>query len=141
MGIIIGNRKKQMKYGLTVRNNLIIFCFVYMIMVAAFYLFAETDQLKIYLIILTICSFLLGLVMVNINVPINTVIYRDIEKEQLAKVNSLTSVGSMGLTPVAASLGGVLINNFGLGTLYVICGLGFFVTTVFISLNKKTVQL
>ena len=112
-----------------------------MIMVAAFYLFAETDQLKIYLIILTICSFLLGLVMVNINVPINTVIYRDIEKEQLAKVNSLTSVGSMGLTPVAASLGGVLINNFGLGTLYVICGLGFFVTTVFISLNKKTVQL
>ena len=25
MGIIIGNRKKQMKYGLTVRNNLIIF--------------------------------------------------------------------------------------------------------------------
>ncbi len=141
MGIIVGNRKKPMKYGQTVRNNLIIFCIIYIIMVAVFYLFAETDQLKTYLIIITICSLIIGIVMVNVNVPIGTVIYRDIEKEQLAKVNSLISVGSMGLTPVAASLGGILINNLGLGILYVICGVGFFITTIFISLNKKTVQL
>jgi len=81
------------------------------------------------------------LVIVNINVPIGTVIYRDIEKEQLAKVNSLISVGSMGLTPIAASLGGIIINNVGLGILYVICGVGFLITTIFISLNKKTMQL
>lgn len=141
MGIIIGNRKKPMKYGKMVRDNLMLFCLIYMIMVSVFYLFAETDQLKIYLIIIMICSFIIGLVIVNINVPIGTVIYRDIEKEQLAKVNSLISVGSMGLTPIAASLGGIIINNVGLGILYVICGVGFLITTIFISLNKKTMQL
>ncbi|MFA6611384.1 MAG: MFS transporter [Bacilli bacterium] len=141
MGIIIGNRKKPMKYGKMVRDNLMLFCLIYMIMVSVFYLFAETDQLKIYLIIIMICSFIIGLVIVNINVPIGTVIYRDIEKEQLAKVNSLISIGSMGLTPIAASLGGIIINNVGLGILYVICGVGFLITTIFISLNKKTMQL
>ena len=141
MGIILGNRKKPMKYGKTVRNNLILFSLIYIVMVTVFYIYAETDQLKTYLTLITICSFLIGLVMVNVNVPIGTVIYRDVDKEQLAKVNSLISIGSMGLTPIAASLGGIIIEKTGLGILYVFCGIGFLITTIFISLNKKTVQL
>ena len=141
MGIIIGSRKKTLKYGKTIRNNLIIFSLIYLVMVAAFYVYAESEQLKIYLSVITICSFFSGFTLVNINVPIGTIIYRDIDKEQLAKVNSLISVGAMGLTPIAASLGGVIINNVGLGILYIICGIGFLITTIFISLNKKTVQL
>ena len=141
MGIILGNRKKPMKYGKTVRNNLMLFSLIYIVMVTVFYIYAETDQLKTYLTIITICSFLIGLVMVNVNVPIGTVIYRDVDKEQLAKVNSLISIGSMGLTPIAASLGGIIIEKTGLGILYVFCGIGFLITTIFISLNKKTVQL
>ncbi|MDD3171407.1 MAG: MFS transporter [Bacilli bacterium] len=141
MGIILGNRQKPMKYGKTVRNWLVVFSIIYLGMVAAFYAFAQQNELTIYLIIASVCMFIIGLCLVNINVPIGTVIYRDIEKEQLAKVNSLISVGAMGLTPIAASLGGIVITKAGLGVLYIFCGIGFLITTIFISLNKKTLQL
>lgn len=140
-GIIIGNKKAKDHYSKTIKTSLILFSLCFTILVLGFYFFILKGKYNEYLIISLFIYLFLGILLVYINVPISTIIYRDIEKNQLAKVNSLITLGSLGLTPISASIGGIVIDNLGLGILYVICAVGFLITTILVGLNKKVAEL
>ena len=102
-----------------------------------FLLFIElSDNLNTFLIITLFLMFLCGISMIIVNIPIATYRYKIVDKNKLAKVNSLTAIGSQGLIPIASFLGGVIISQFGLLYLFCFCSLGILTTSILLSLSK-----
>ena len=56
---------------------------------------------------------LMGVVISLVNVPLGTVLARNVDKNMLGKVQSLINIGSQGLTPLASFLGGLVIQSAG----------------------------
>lgn len=142
MGIIIGSTVQKEKYGKHIKKWLIIMAISFMVTATCFYLFVETNlSINLYLIYLCVFLFFCGIIITNINIPISTVIQREVEPSKLAKVMSFINIGAMGLTPFASLIGGIILNYFGLGPLLIFCSLGFVVTALIISLSKDVNRL
>jgi len=93
------------------------------------------------LIIMIISMFGLGLSNVAINVPLNVVIAKRIDRAMLGKVSSVMSVLSMGLIPFSALLGGLVIAQLSASILYGICALGTILVTSIFIFSKQTTEI
>ena len=83
----------------------------------------------------------IGVLISFINIPISTVVMRIVDKDKLSKVNSIISIGSQGMIPVASVLAGVILQTMGSATLLSFCSLGFTVTALLILFNKNIKEL
>jgi len=91
-------------------------------------------------------AFSLGCVMVGfltscINIPVITAIMRIVDKDKLSKVNSLISISSQGMIPIASVLAGVLLEAFGSTVLLAFCSLGFTVTAISLLFSRQFKEL
>ena len=98
-------------------------------------------SLNVFLIVFCIGAFIMGLLIVNINIPFSTIMMRIIDKNMLSKVSSLISIASQGLTPIAAVLAGVVLQSWGSSVLLAVCALGFTVAAVLLLFNKHSKEI
>ena len=84
---------------------------------------------------------MIGFLIACFNIPVTTAIMRIVDKGMLSKVNSLTSVGSQGMIPVASVLAGAILQAFGSTALLVFCSLGFAVTAMFLLFSREFKEL
>ncbi|MBP5575054.1 MAG: MFS transporter [Bacilli bacterium] len=98
-------------------------------------------NINVFLISLLVIVFIVGMLLVTINVPASTKLISMVDKDKLGKVNSLTDIGSQGLIPLSNFLGGLVISLLGTSALLIACTIGFALTTLFIVLNKEIKKL
>ena len=94
-------------------------------------------QVNLFLILFSLECALIGFLIACFNIPVTTAIMRIVDKGMLSKVNSLTSVGSQGMIPVASVLAGAILQAFGSTALQVFCSLGFTVTAIFLLFSRE----
>ena len=85
---------------------------------------------------MTVAVFGIGVCLILVNIPVNTYTLKTVDPDKIAKVSALSAVGSMGLTPIASFLGGVLISKFGYGSIPVMSSVGFLTITVVLLSNR-----
>lgn len=136
MAFIVGKQQQKEKQGKAIKLNLFIVSIVTILMATSYYLFIE-NYINIFLIVFAVAIFIVGVALVGVNVPINVATQKNIPEGMLAKVSSVMNIGSMGLTPFASLLGGIVITYFGSGTLFIIIALGLSVVTAFILFSKE----
>lgn len=101
----------------------------------------RNNNVNAFIISFCISVLLIGIVVSLVNVPLGTVLARQVDRNMLGKVQSLINIGSQGLVPLAAFLGGLVIQSFGNSVLLFICSGGFIVVTVIFLLNKTVNEL
>ena len=101
------------------------------------YLVAHGVSLNAFLVLFCLGCLLIGLLLSFVNIPLNTVLMRVVEKDKLGKVSSIISMISQGLTPIASVLAGAVIQLFGSAVLLAVCSAGFTLTALFLLLNKQ----
>ena len=77
----------------------------------------------------------------NINVPTTTTLMRIVDKSMLSKVNSVISISSQGLIPIASVLAGAILQGLGSTALLLFCTIGFIITAVMLLVNPKTKEI
>lgn len=135
--VIYGAKKQKEKFSFSIIFGFFMISLTTILITLNFFLFIElTDKLNTFLIISLILMFLCGITLIIVNIPIATYRYKIVDKDKLAKINSLMAIGSQGLIPIASFLGGVIISQFGLLYLFCFCSLGILITALLLSFSK-----
>ena len=98
-------------------------------------------RISAFLIAFSLGCAMIGFLISCINIPVTTAIMRIVDKDKLSKVNSLTSIGSQGMLPIASVLAGVLLEAFGSAVLLAFCSLGFTVTALLLLFSRQFKEL
>ena len=139
---ILSTRKPAEKCGHTVAVQLCINAAVIILLSFSYWLLVDRGSaLNVFLPLFCLGGFVTGLQLSFVNIPISTAIMRVVEKDKLSKVNSIISIGSQGMIPIASVLAGAVLQALGSSLLLFICALGFTVTAVLLLLNKPVREL
>ena len=147
VGSIIGAlalsfRKQMDKVSGFMKKQFVILAFLIVgASLSYFFLVDRSDNVNVFLIIFCVCTLLMGIVISLVNVPLGTVLARQVDKNMLGKVQSLINIGSQGLTPIASVLGGVVIEYIGKSELLFMCSGGFILITIVFVLNRTVNEL
>ena len=98
-------------------------------------------SLNAFLISLCLGFLVLGALISLINIPISTAVMRAVDRDKLSKVNSIISIGSQGMIPIASVLAGLILGTLGSTTLLAACSLGFTVTALLLLFNRRIREL
>ena len=98
-------------------------------------------SLNAFLILMCVGCLLTGVTIVNINVPTTTTLMRIVDKSMLSKVNSVISISSQGLIPIASVLAGAILQGLGSTALLLFCTVGFIITAVMLLVNPRTKEI
>lgn len=140
--IVLSTKKQDDKIGhkLSVRLCLIaalmlLTAFVYWIFVA------RGRSLNAFLIYFCMATLAVGLLIILINIPANTMFMRIVDKDKISKVSSIISVAAQGLTPIASVLAGAVLQYIGSAALLFVCAIGFSITAMFGFFSKKIKEI
>ena len=97
--------------------------------------------ISVFLIAFGIGCVLIGFLISSINIPVTTKVMRVVDKDKLSKVNSLISIGSQGMIPIASVLAGALLGSFGCTLLLAFCSLGFSATALSLLFSRQVREL
>jgi hypothetical protein len=86
-------------------------------------------------------SFLIGVLLVTINVPSTTAMMKIIDKDKFGKVSSVLNIGSQGLIPLSVLLGGAAIASIGSLGLVGVCAGGLLLLALILFFNKSVREL
>ena len=98
-------------------------------------------QINVFLISLSLGCLLIGFLISSFNIPVTTAIMRIVDRDKLSKVNSLTSIGSQGMIPIASVLAGAILEALGGSALLAFCSVGFTVTAVCLLFSREFKEL
>ena len=139
---ILSGRAQADKCG---RKAARLLCAVAAVMVGltvSFFIFVDRgSQVNIFLITLSFGCLLIGFLISCFNIPVTTAIMRIVDKDKLSKVNSLTSIGSQGMIPIASVLAGIILEAFGGTALLAFCSLGFTITAMSLLFSRQFKEL
>ena len=137
---ILSARKPAEKCGRTIGVCLCVIACLMISMTLIYWLAVDRgNAVHTFLIAFSAGSLVLGLMVAWINVPATTVMMRIVNRDKLSKVNSITSIGSQGMVPIASVLAGAVLQSFGSTVLLLVSTLGFAVTA-FLTLANKSVK-
>ena len=135
---ILSSRKQEEKCGFKTAVRLCVTAAVMIVMTACYRIFVDRGvSLNGFLIVTCLSFFAVGFLISFINIPITTVMMRVVDKDKLSKVNSIISIGSPGMIPVASVLAGVILQTAGSTALLAFCSLGFTVTALLMLFNRR----
>ncbi len=134
---ILSAKEQEDTCGLKVARRLCVFSGVMIVLAAAYGWLVDTG-VSLNGFLLTFCAgcLAIGFLLPFINVPLSTVIQRRVDKNKLSKVNSLISIGSHGMIPIASVLAGAALQAFGSTMLLAVCAAGFTVTAILLLTNR-----
>ena len=139
---ILSARKPADKCGHSIA---VLLCFIAALMIAvtfSYWLFVDRGSaLNLFLAVFCAACLIQGGLVSHINIPASTAMMRIVDRDKLSKVNSITSIGSQGMIPIASVLAGAVIQAFGSTILLFACTLGFTATAVLMLLNKSVREL
>ena len=98
-------------------------------------------RISAFLILLSLGCFSIGFLVSCFNIPVTTAIMRIVDRDRLSKVNSLTSIGSQGMIPIASVLAGAILGAFGSTALLAFCSLGFAATALCLLFSRQFREL
>ena len=140
--IILSTKQKKEHIAKGLRISFILISLTFVLTTVLYILFVnKVIGINPLLISLVVIFFIIGMLLITINVPASTTLLSLVEKDKLGKVNSLIDIGSQGLIPLAELLGGLIISSLGTSALLIACTIGFSLTTAFIVINKQIGQL
>lgn len=137
MGIVMSVLPQQEKSNTTIRFSMLGVSALF-ILFSSFYLLFTKEILSInaLLIIMIASFFIIGTLLVLINVPASTAMMKIIDKDKFAKVSAVTNIGSQGLIPLAMFLGGVALEYIGSFGLLAICAGGLLIISIILFICK-----
>ena len=139
---ILSSRKPPEKCGRSIAVRL---CYNAAVMIGLFLIYwllvDRGNSLNLFLVLLCTGCLIVGLLLAFINIPISTAMMRIVDRDKLSKVNSLMSIGSQGMIPIASVLAGAVLQSLGSTALLLACTLGFTVTAVILLANKPVREL
>ena len=139
---ILSAKPQEEKCGRLVAFRLLATAAVLIVLTVSYYLLVDRGaSLNAFLIIFCVGCFIIGFLIVFINIPIGTVMMKIVDRDKLSKVSSITSVFSQGLIPVASVLAGAVLQLFGSTPLLAVCSLGFTAAALFLLFSKDAQQL
>ena len=140
--VILSSRPQIEKVG---RRTALLLCWTAVVMIALavsyWQLVARGLSLNVFLLLFCLGCVILGALIVNINIPLNTTVMRVIDKDMLSKVSSLISIASQGLIPIASVLAGAVLQYMGSTVLLAVCALGFTAAAVMLLLSKSAREI
>ena len=139
---ILSAGKQPDKCGHKVAVRISIMAAVMVIWTICYWILVDRGvSLNAFLIVLCLGTLMTGFFISYVNIPISTAIMRVVDKEKLSKVNSITSIGSQGMIPIASVLAGVILQGLGTTSLLIFCSAGFAVTASLMLANKSIKEL
>lgn len=138
MSLIIAQAKPKPSYAKTLKKLITIMVSVTAISCLGF-IFYYLDVLSIngILIVLIFSMFMMGMITIAFNIPVGMVIQTRVEKHQLGKINSLMSVLSQAMIPLASMVAGVLISQVSIIAFYVFSIVGMIFVNISYLLSKN----
>ena len=95
-------------------------------------------SLNAFLVLMCFLTIVMGAVIPFVNIKINTLIMKIVDKNQLSKVNSIISLISQGLIPFASVMAGAVLQFWGTTILLFICAAGFVVSAIYLARQPET---
>ena len=142
MGIVLSNAKQMEKCNKTIRWSTIAIAVVFALYSILYALFISgIININVILITYVVEFFLIGLLLVLVNVPSTTAMMKVVDKDKFGKVSSVANIGSQGLIPVSMLLGGLAITYLGPLGLTIICASGFLLIALILFFNKPIREL
>ena len=139
---ILSGRAQEDKCGGKVAKLLCAIAAVMIGLTVCYLFFVDRGrQVNSFLIALGLSFFSIGFLLSGINIPVTTALMRLVDKDKLSKVNSITSIGSQGMVPIASVLAGAMLVAFGSTFLLAFCSLGFAVTAVSVLFSRRFREL
>ena len=139
---LLSGKAQEDKCGKKIARLLCAMAAVFIVMTVSYLIFVERGtMISVFLIVLSLVFLAVGFLISSINIPANTLFMRLVERDKLSKVNSLISIGSMGMIPIASVLAGGILNALGSTALLIFCALGFTATAVSMLFNRRIAEL
>ena len=139
---LLSGKAQEDKCGKKIARLLCAMAAVFIVMTVSYLIFVERGtMISVFLIVLSLVFLAVGFLISSINIPANTLFMRLVERDKLSKVNSLISIGSMGMIPIASVLAGAIIQGIGPMALLVFCSVGFIGASLFMLLNKRVREI
>ncbi len=95
-------------------------------------------SLNAFLVLMCFLTIVMGAVIPFVNIKINTLIMKIVDKNQLSKVNSIISLISQGLIPFASVMAGAVLQFWGTTILLFICAAGFVISAIYLARQPET---
>ncbi len=142
MGIILSNMKQREKYSPVMRFSILTTSIIIIIMAVFYFLFTKNIVgINAILFIFIACFLLIGTTLLLFNIPSNTAMMLIIDKDKFGKVTSVLNIGSQGLIPLAAFLGGLTITFVGSLGFLIFCSAGLLLVSLILFFNKPIREL
>lgn len=139
---ILSTRKPPEKCGHSIAVRLCANAGVMIALFFAYWLLVDRGHsLNPFLVTFCTGALIVGLLLAFVNIPVSTAMMRIVDRDKLSKVNSLISIGSQGMIPIASVLAGAVLQSLGSSVLLLVCTLGFAVTAMMLLVNKPVREL
>ena len=140
--VLLSAKKQEDKVGLKTALRLLIVALAMVVLTFSYWLLVERGvSLNVFLIVFCGCCLLIGFMISCINIPINTVLMRVVERDKLSKVTSIISILSQGLVPIASVLAGTVLQYLGSTVLLLVCSIGFTAASLMLLFNKNAREI
>ena len=140
--LILSTRRQAEKVGRRVSRLLLAQAVILLALTAGYrFLVRNGASLDAFLVLMSVGSLLTGATVVNINIPTTTTIMRIVDRDKLSKVNSVISIASQGLIPLASVLAGAILQGLGSTALLLFCTAGFLITALSMLWNKRVKEI
>ena len=135
---MLSARPQAEKCGHTVAKWICAAAVLLIALTGSYWFFVDkTARLNVFLVAFCVWCLLMGLAIVCVNIPLNTVMMRVVDEDKLSKVTGITSVFAQALIPIASLLAGIALQAAGSATLLTICSVGFTAAALFLLFNKE----
>ena len=134
---VLSGRRQEEKCGYKSALRICLFAAVMIALTAGYRILVQGGvSLNGFLIVLCLAGLAMGLLVSFINIPLNTVLMRIVDRDKLSKVTSIVSIGSQGMIPLASVLSGIILETLGSTVLLAACSFGFTLTAVWMIMNR-----
>jgi MFS transporter, DHA3 family, macrolide efflux protein len=137
MSLILSTRKTKERYGPDLKRALIGFTIPILVISLIMILYYQAlVDVNVVLLGVTAMMFLLGFANVSFNIPVSLIMQRQVDRQMLGKVSSVSSVLSQALIPFSSLIAGLIIANTSISVLYLACSLGVIGVSFWFVKNK-----
>jgi hypothetical protein len=131
--VILSARPQAEKCGRSVARLICAMAGVVIALTLGYWLLVDRGaSLNGFLLLFCLGCLITGFLLSSVNIPISTALMRVVDRDKLSKVDSIVSVLSQGLTPIASVLAGIVLQCWGSTLLLLICSLGFTAAALFL---------
>ncbi len=142
MSVILINKKQSNKIFGIIYSTILIWILVFIIQGLNIYLIInKTISFPVFFGIDLLIMFVIGILLVRINTPVQVTIQQQVEPDYMGRVFSVIQMLSGSLAPIGVALAGIFLDKFPFMWLFIIIAIGFILTSLLGIFNKEIRKL